>query len=51
MANKLFASMGLTICAVIFIILVFMMYLSKKKFRAFENNVFLYMLVLAFILF
>ena len=50
MPNKLFASMGLTICAFVFIILVFIMYLSKKKFRALENNVFLLMFVLTFFL-
>lgn len=50
MPTKLFASMGFTICASVFIVLVFVMYLSKKKFRAFENNIFLFMFILTFIL-
>ena len=50
MPNKLFASMGLTICALIYLLLVLMMYLSKKKFKTFENNVFLFMFFLTFAL-
>ena len=50
MPNKLFASMGLSICGIIFVSLVFIMYLSKKKFKGFENNMFLSMLILTFLL-
>ena len=50
MPTKLFASMGFTICAFVFIVLVFVMYLSKKKFREFENKIFLFMLILDFFL-
>ena len=50
MPTKVFASMGLSLCGLIFISLVFIMYLSKKKFRGFENNVFLFMLILTFLL-
>ena len=50
MPTKVFAIMGLSLCGLIFISLVFIMYLSKKKFRGFENNVFLFMLILTFLL-
>ena len=50
MPTKLFASMGLAICALVYLILVFIMYLSKKKFKTFENNVFLFMFFLTFLL-
>lgn len=50
MKYTLFPSMGFTICALVFTILVGFMYLSKKKFKNLENNVYATMLLLTVIL-
>ena len=50
MAMKLFASMGLTICAIVFLTLIFIVYLTKKKFKAFDSGVFLFMFILTFLI-
>lgn len=50
MKYTLFSSMGFTICALVFTILVGFMYLSKKKFKNLENNVYATMLLLTVIL-
>ncbi len=41
----MFSSMGFTICALVFITLVTIMYLSKKKFKSLENNIFGFMII------
>ena len=41
----MFSSMGFTICALVFLFLVTIMYLSKKKFKNLENNIFGFMLI------
>lgn len=45
MVSKMFASMGFTICGLCFIILIFIMYLNKKRFKTVENEVFAFILV------
>lgn len=50
MAMKLFASMGLTICAIVFLTLIFIVYLSKKKFKAFDSGVFLFMFIMTYLI-
>ena len=50
MLMKLFASMGFSICAFIFLLLVLIMYLSKKKFKSFDSSVFISMFILTFII-
>ena len=50
MDYALFSSMGFTICALVFTALVGFMYLSKKKFKNLENNVYAFMLLLTIIL-
>ncbi len=50
MNYALFSSMGFTICALVFTALVGFMYLSKKKFKNLENNVYAFMLLLTIIL-
>ena len=42
--------MGFTICALVFLLLVSFMYLSKKKFKNLENNIYAFLLVLTIIL-
>lgn len=50
MKYNLFPSMGFTICALVFLLLVSFMYLSKKKFKNLENNVYAFLLVLTILL-
>lgn len=50
MKYHLFPSMGFTICALVFLLLVTFMYVSKKKFKNLENNVYAFLLVLTIIL-
>lgn len=45
MKYALFSSMGFSICALVFLILVGFMYLSKKKYKKMENNIYAFMLV------
>ena len=42
---KYFLSVAFSICALIFIIQIFIMYIFKKKFRSVENSVFKYLLI------
>ena len=46
MPNKLFASMGLSICALVFTVLIFSMFLSKKKFSSIGNRVYITLFIL-----
>ena len=46
----LFPSMGFSICALVFLLLVAVMYLSKKKFKNIENNVYAALFVLTIFL-
>ena len=41
----IFSSMGFTICALVFLSLITIMYLSKKKFKNLENNIFGFMII------
>lgn len=50
MNHTLFSSMGFSICALVFTLLVGFMYLSKKKFKNLENNIYAFMLLLTIIL-
>lgn len=50
MTYTLFPSMGFSICALVFLALVGFMYLSKKKFKNIENNIYAFMLVLTIVL-
>lgn len=50
MDHTLFSSIGFTICALVFTTLVGFMYLSKKKFKNLENNIYAFMLLLTIIL-
>lgn len=50
MNHTLFSSIGFTICALVFTILVGFMYLSKKKFKNLENNIYAFMLLLTIVL-
>ena len=50
MKYNLFPSMGFAICALVFLLLVSFMYLSKKKFKNLENNIYAFLLVLTIIL-
>ncbi len=50
MVSNLFASIGFTICALVFTALVGFMYLSKKKFKNLENNIYAFMLLLTIVL-
>lgn len=45
MKHSLFSSMGFSICALVFLVLVGFMYLSKKKYKKMENNIYAFMLV------
>lgn len=45
MKYTLFPSIGFSICALVFLSLVGIMYLSKKKFKNLENNIFAFLLV------
>ena len=45
MPTKLFASMGFPLCATVFLLIIVVMYLSKKKFKTISNNIFLFLLV------
>ena len=47
---KLFASMGFAICAFVFLLLVLVMYMSKKKFKSFDSSVFIVMFILTFVI-
>ena len=46
MPTKLFASMGFPISAAVFLLIIVIMYISKKKFNTMSNNIFLFLLVL-----
>lgn len=50
MVSNVFASMGFTICALVFLLLIGFMYLSKKKFKDMANNIYAFMLLLTIIL-
>lgn len=50
MDHTLFSSMGFSICALVFTVLVGFMYLSKKKFKNLENNIYAFMLLLTIVL-
>lgn len=50
MPLKLFASMGLTICALCYHTFIFIVYLSKKKFKAFDSSIYLFMYILTFVI-
>lgn len=50
MNHTLFSSIGFTICALVFTTLVGFMYLSKKKFKNIENNIYAFMLLLTIVL-
>ena len=45
-----YASMAFTIVAIVFMVLVGIMYLGKRKFRNVENNIFLFMVILTIVL-
>ena len=44
---NLFSSIGLAVCGIIFLLLVSIMYLSKKKYNSVENTVYRFMLILS----
>ena len=50
MPTKVYASLAFTIISLVFMILVFIMYLSKKKYKKLENYIFLFMTILTIIL-
>jgi len=50
MDHTLFSSMGFSVCALVFTVLVGFMYLSKKKFKNLENNIYAFMLLLTIVL-
>ena len=47
--NSLFPSIGFTICGLVFLILIMLMYFTKKKFNNLENSIYRFMIVLTFI--
>ena len=50
MPTRVYASLAFTICAMVFMVFVLIMYTSKKRYRKIENNIFLFMLILTSIL-
>ena len=50
MTTSLFSSFGFSICALPFILLITIIYFSKKKFKGIENNVFAFLLIFTIIL-
>ncbi len=50
MSDNITISIGFSICAFIFLILIIIMYTSKKKFKNIENSLFLFLLVLSCLL-
>ena len=50
MKTTLFSSIGFTICGLIFLFLVLIMYLSKKKYESLENKIYRFILYLTIIL-
>lgn len=50
MKYTLFPSIGFSICALVFLSLVGIMYLSKKKYKNLENNIFAFMLLFTIVL-
>lgn len=46
MQLSLFPSIGLTICGLVFLFLIMLMYLSKKKYDSLENTIYRFMLIL-----
>lgn len=46
----LFPSIGLTICGLVFLFLIMLMYLSKKKYDSLENTIYRFMLILTMVL-
>ena len=50
MTTSLFSSFGFSICALPFILLITVIYFSKKKFKGIENNVFAFLLIFTIIL-
>ena len=50
MLSKLFASMGFSVCGLLFMILILIMYLSKKKYSKNENKGFIFLLIFTMLL-
>ena len=50
MANYLFESMGFSICGLVFLSFIFIMFLAKKKYKTFESKIFAMLLVLTLLL-
>ena len=50
MLSKLFASMGFSVCGLLFMILILIMYLSKKKYSKNENKGFIFLLTFTMLL-
>lgn len=50
MQIALFPSIGLTICGLVFLFLIMLMYLSKKKYDSLENTIYRFMLILTMVL-
>ena len=50
MVSNLFASMSFAVCALIFLLLILIMYINKKKFKGFESGIFAFLLILSIIL-
>ena len=50
MRISLFPSIGLTICGLVFLSLIMLMYLSKKKYGSLENTIYRFMLILTMFL-
>ena len=47
---KLFPSIGFTICAILFLIIIIYMYFSKRKWSGIQNTIYCFMLVLTMIM-
>ena len=50
MGINIFPSIGFTICGIVFLSLIALMYLSKKKFNSLENTIYRFMLFLTLLL-
>ena len=48
--NSMFPSMALAICAMAFLVLIMVMYFSKKKFKSLENSIYRFIMILTMIL-
>ena len=50
MISKLFSSYSFAICSLVFLLLILLMYMSKKKFETLQSRVFLFLLIVSIII-